>query len=194
MTEVNGEPLVARTIRLLRERGVKDISISGTHHKLQDLGVPLLIHDNDYTSHGYNDLEGYWVNGFYPTNEPTCYLFGDVYFSPYAIKTIVEYETDGIMFFASRRPFAKDYPKTHVEPFAFKVADTAKLRWACEEVKRLDKQGAFARKPIAWELWYVICGAPTAQDAEHIIGAEYVAINDYTCDIDAPYEVKNVLK
>lgn len=193
LTKINGEPIVARTIRLLRENGVEDIYISSDDPVFRKFGVPILQHENDYTMRKYNDSDGHWVDGFYPVNEPVCYVFGDVIFSPEAIKTIVEYETGGIMFFGSKPPFAPEYPKTHVEPFAFKVVDTKRFQRACQKIKKMP-ESAFARKPIAWELWYVICGAPTKQDAENIVGADYVAINDYTCDIDDPREVRMVLK
>ena len=190
LTMIKGEPLVGRTIRLLRENRVKDISISSDNPIFEQFGVPVLKHENSYSVRGYNDFDGYWCDAFYPTTEPTCYIFGDVLYSPEAIKKIVDYQGEGIMFFGSKRPFSKKYPKTHVEPFAFKVWDTDRLKEACEKVKDLDRHRAFLRKPLAWELWYVICGAPINQDAEHIEDADYVAINDYTCDIDDPWEIK----
>lgn len=189
LIEVKGEPIVARTIRLLREAGVSDISISSQNPVFEQFGVPVLVHDDDYYVRDYNDYDGYWCNAFYPTDEPTCYVFGDVVFSPAAIRTIVETETDDIMFFGSKPPFAPEYPKPWVEPFAFKVYDTDHLKAACAEVKRLDKQGAFYRKPIAWELWNVIRGIdPNGVDPS------YVAINDYTCDIDKGSEVSAVVQ
>ena len=193
MTRVNGEPLVERTIRLLRENGVEDISISSDNDIFEQFGVPVLKHDNKFFAARYNKYRGYWCDAFYPTDEPTCYVFGDVLFSPEAIRKIVETETDDIMFFGSKPPFAKEYPKNHVEPFAFKVNDTEHLKRACQMVRSMPDT-AFARKPIAWELWYVITGSPTKQDAEDIKGKarDYVAINDYTCDIDSPEEVEMI--
>ena len=196
LTKYKGEPLVLRTIRLLRECGVNDIAISSNNNIFERCGVPLLKHNNQWDVTGYNNYVGYWCNGFYPTNEPVCYLFGDVIYSPEAIRTIVEYKTDDIMFFGSKRPFAPEYPKNNVEPFAFKVTNVDRFFEACDEVKRLDAEGRFARKPLAWELWYVICGADPYQDAEHIndpVASDYVAINDYTCDIDEPHDVKKVI-
>ena len=192
LLKYNGEPIVARTIRLLQDAGVTDIAISSNQPGFDKFGVPVLVHKNSYNARKYNDFDGYWCDAFYPTDEPTCYLFGDVIYSPAAIQTIVDYKTNDIMFFGSKRPFALAYPKDHVEPFAFKVENTAHLKIACEETKWLYEHDpdAFSRKPIAWELWYVICGAPTNQDAEHIVGADYVAINDYTCDIDYPSEAR----
>ena len=197
LIEVNGEPIVARTIRLLRENGINDIAISTHDDRFARFGVPILKHDNDYYAVKYNDYYGDWVNCFYPTSEPVCYIFGDVLFSPEAIKTIVETKTDDIIFFASKRPFAPEYPKDHCEPFAFKVADTEHLRSVIYKVKELDRLGKFCRRPIAFDVWYVICDADPWQDAEDIKDEKarnYVAINDYTCDIDDPWEVEKVLK
>lgn len=189
LLEVCGEPLVARTIRLLRENGIEDIAISASDHRFLDFGVPMLTHQNEYTSHEYNYCDGYWCNGFYPTEEPTCYVFGDVFFSPEAIRTIVEYETDDIMLFGSCFPYASEYPKPWIEPFAFKVVNTDHLKAAINEVKRIDKAGGFNRRPIAWELWNVIHGGP---DPNYIVSDSYVHINDYTCDIDKPEEARLV--
>lgn len=184
---VEGEPIVARTIRLLQEEGVTDIAISSDNPLFDSFGVPRLVHDDDYYARQYNDMDGYWCNCFYPTDEPTCYMFGDVIFSPAAIRTIINTDTDDIMLFGSKPPFAPEYPKPYIEPFAFKVYDTEHLKRACDEVKRLDTENAFYRKPIAWETWNVIHGG----DPNNIDYSSYVAINDYTCDIDNPEEISN---
>ena len=46
LRKVNGEILVARTIRLLYENGVEDIAISSTDERFDGFGVPRLIHEN----------------------------------------------------------------------------------------------------------------------------------------------------
>ena len=183
LSVVRGEELVARTIRLLRENGIKDIAISSDNPIFEKFGVPILKHDNLYVAMNAKIEEGEWFNCFYPTEEPACYMFGDVYFSDEAIKTIVETETDDIEFFGSQEPFAKNYIKTHVEPFALKVVNQKHLREAIEKTKELEKEGKFWRKPIMWELWTVIKDTPLQVKAGEY-PAEYVVINDYTCDID----------
>lgn len=185
MTKYKGEPIIARTIRLLREQGVEDIAISTSNGVFEQFGVPLLKHDNDFTVRGYNDSDGYWCDCFYPMDEPVCYLMGDVIFSRAAIRKIVEYKGKDIMLFGSKPPFARNYPKKWIEPFAFKVWGTEHLKAACQEVKRLDGEGKFNRVPIAWELWSVICG----YDLNKTDYRSYVAINDYTCDIDDPEDL-----
>ena len=176
MTQIKGESIAGRTIRLLRETGVEDISISTSDNRFETLGVPLLKHDNNF--HAYHS--GHWVDAFYPTDDPTCYLFGDVVFSPDAIKTIVNTQTDDVEFFASAPPFDKRYIKRWAEPFAFKVRNQKRFRAAIDYVKQ--NMGLFRRHPIAWELWQVIKETPL----NLIDYTNYTAINDYTCDIDDP--------
>lgn len=183
-----GEKIIERTLRLLRENGVDDVSISSNNPLFEQFGVPVLRHENSYTSAKYNECSGFWCECFFPTDEPTCYIFGDVIYSPRAIKTIVEYEGDGIMFFGSAPPFAPEYPKPWIEPFAFKVWDTDRLHRAVGEVKELRRRGRFAREPIAWETWNVISRGPDG-DVNWIDYNSYVHINDYTCDIDKPEEI-----
>lgn len=184
LTRIRGEPIVARTIRLLKENGVSDIAISSGDDIFSQFGVPILKHENSYLQKGYNDIEGQWCDAFYPTDEPTCYIFGDVVFSPEAIKTIVETETDSIEFFASAPPFAPGYEKPWAEPFALKVEKPERLRDGVRWLKRYDEEGLFNRKPIMWELWAVITGG----NLNRIDYNSYIVINDYTCDIDYPDE------
>ena len=172
---VKGETLVERTIRLLRENGVEEIYISSANDLFDGFGVPRLEHDNNM----YNG-NGFWVDGFFDTGVPTTYLFGDVYFSPDAIKKIVNKETDDVEFFASSPPFAFNYPKTWAEPFAFKVVNQDHFREAIEITKFLADHQSFIRHPIAWELWQIIKQTPI----NYIDYKNYTVINDYTCDID----------
>lgn len=186
LVKINGERLVERTIRLLRENGVKDIAISSNDSQFCTFDVPLLMHSNRYYLPEGSDALTPWLDAFYPMNEPVCYIFGDVVFSPEAIRTIVTTETDSVEFFASAKPLADIYPKHWAEPFAFKVVD---LRLFWESVvltKKYDEQGLFKRQPVSWELWQVIKGTPLNK----VDYTNYTVINDYTCDIDTPEDIK----
>ena len=176
---VNGERIVERVIRLLRENGITDISISSNHTDFKQFGLPILQHPNPYYGNA-----GTWVDGFYPIDLPVCYVFGDVVFSPEAIKTIISTDTDDIEFFASAPPFAKNYIKPWAEPFAFKVRNQEHFQQSLVRVKELKSQ--FNRDPIAWELWQVIKGTPINQ----IDYTNYTVINDYTCDVDSYKDAK----
>ena len=177
-----------RTIRLLRESGVTDIAISTSDERFAVFGVPLLQHDNEFTVHGKDNCDGTWVNCFYPMNEPCCYLMGDVVFSPEAIRTIVETKVWCVEFFASAPPFDERYIKRYAEPFAFKVANQKAFRQAVKFVRMFHETTMFDRPPIAWELWQVIRGEPV-NDIDY---ESYVAINDYTCDIDEEEDVRKI--
>lgn len=169
LTEVNGEVIIERTIRLLEENGITDIMVSSSNPAF-----------DKYNRLDY-DSSGSWLNCFAPIDEPVCYIFGDVYFSPEAIKKIVETETSSVEFFASAKPYAENYPKKWSEPFAFKVVDTEFFRKAIEKTKFYRLNGNFYREPLAWELWQVIKGTPLG-----VIEQNYTIINDYSCDIDRP--------
>lgn len=190
LAEICGEPVVSRTIRLLRENGIRDIAISSNNPAFERLGVPMLRHKNGYTTASHRIIGGYWCEAFYPTNEPVCYLFGDVVFSPEAIRTIVETDTDDIEFFASAPPFAEEYIKQWAEPFALKVKNTDHLKQAISLTIQYAEQGLFRRWPIMWELWQVIRGAPI-NDIDY---RSYTVINDYTCDIDDAKDIKALEK
>lgn len=189
LTVVNGETLVERTIRLLKENGEKDIAISSLDPRFERFGVPVLKHDNHYHYRGWDDEDGSWCDCFYPTDEPTCYLFGDVLFSPHAMRTIVITETKDIELFGSASPFADEYPKPWREPFALKVTDTDHLKRAIKICKQLDEDGKFFRKPIMWELWQVIKNTKLNHTVRN-----YTVINDYTCDIDGKDDVEKVIR
>lgn len=185
---INGEPIVERTIRLLKEAGVSDIAISSNNPIFEQFGVPVLHHKNkyEYEADAPGIYNKHWVDAFYPTDEPVCYLFGDVVYSPEAIKTIVGTETDDIEFFASSPPFAPEYIKPWAEPFALKVRNTEHLKHAISLTKQYADQGLFKRHPIMWELWQVIQATPL----NHIDYGNYTAINDYTCDVDCAEDIE----
>ena len=194
LVKINGEVLVNRTIRLLQEEGVSDIVISvsnGEQYKqlrrvVGDSIAILTMQGNDYVAYEYNKCDGYWCDAFIPQIFSTCYIFGDVVFSKDAIHTIVNTVTDDIELFASAPPFDKRFSKDSAEPFAFKVVDTTHFKNAIEMTKRLCDNGAFKRHPIAWELLQVIKRTPINE----IDYNNYTVINDYTCDIDNPEDVK----
>ena len=181
LLQICGETIVRRTIRLLREEGVEDIAISATDERFEGMGVPVLRHENDFsvTEDGFT---GAWVHAFYPTDEPACYLMGDVVYSPEAIHAIVSVETDDVLFFASAPPFSPLFIKKWAEPFAFKVVNQKRFRAAIDYVDASVDSGIFRRHPIAWELWQVLIGR-RVRDIDY---DTVTAINDYTCDVDYP--------
>lgn len=193
LLKVCNEVIIERTIRLLKENGIKDIYISTNNPAFNYLNVPKLNHKNTFV-HEYKNEEakGWWLDAFYPTNEPTCYIWGDVYFSEKAIKTIVETNTDDIELFGSTPPFATNYPKQWVEPFALKVNNIEHLWLSIEKTKEYALQGKTLREnPIIWELWTVIKDMPLQTEYGKYI-YNYTSINDYTSDIDGLLDISKL--
>jgi len=195
LTMVKGEALIARTVRLLVENYVElsDIYVSTNNGVIESycnsIGIKVLWHSkNDWVVPRPGVSSGDWCDAFYSTDEPTTYLMGDVVFSPEAIKTIVNTETNDIEFFASAPPFAKNYCKPYAEPFAFKVVDTEHLKQAQDDCRYLHRLEKFRREPIAWEFWQVVKGT----ELNKIDYTNYTAINDYTCDIDVPTDAPKI--
>ena len=180
---IHGEPNVLRTVRLLREFGVEDIAISSNNPAFDGLGLEVLHHPNNYGNGGE------WLEAFYPTDCPVCYIFGDVVFSLDAIRHIVNTETDSVQFFASAPAFSPYYVKQWAEPFAFKVQDLDFFWGAVNKTIELGQKGAFKRGPISWELWQVIKGTPLNE----IDYTNYYVINDWTCDFDTDEEYEKLM-
>lgn len=198
LTKVHGETLIERTVRLLRHNEVYDIYITTNNYQVFDycMNTPTVqpyvnmiwTPSNEYVVPRPGTVsKGDWCDCFCLTEYPNvCYLMGDVVFSSKAIETIVNTPTNDIEFFASAPPFAPNYSKPYAEPFAFKVHDNFHLKRAIQGVRELDKQKKFRRPPIAWELWQVIKGTPINM----IDYTNYTVINDFTCDIDEPKDIK----
>lgn len=183
LSKINGEVLIKRTIRLLKENGIKDIIVTSHDKRFDNLGAKRYepLH-NDYIA---KTKKGYWLSAF-PIellNEPVTFLLGDVYYSDNAIKTIVESKTDKILFFCTdkRLGYSEKYIKHHDEPLGFKVIDCVMFHCKIKEAIEMYKKGLTRREPIAWELYRIINGIDINT---HKLTENYIAINDETCDID----------
>ena len=184
LVEINGEPLVKRTIRLLKENNVNldDIIITAKDKRFDKLGVKRYEPIN--STYSYITGKGYWLDAF-PfelMNEPVCFIWGDVYFSENAIKTIVETQTDSTLFFCTYNNTSDMYIKNHDEPLAYKIVDTELFKEKVTEVKKLKDEKVCCREPIVWEVYRVINGIWVN---EHKMTDNYIAINDESCDIDS---------
>ena len=189
LVKINGEPLVERTIRLLKENGVEDILITASDERFKNFGVE--VYSPKSSDYDYKTEKGYWLNAF-PfelLEEPICFIWGDVYFSENAIKTIVETPANSTLFFCTFENESPLYIKKHDEPLAYKVVDTDLFKRGIEETKRLFDEGVTWRHPIVWELYRVIHGQNVNA---HEMTTDYVAINDISCDIDGLKDIEKL--
>ena len=189
LVEIKGERLIERTIRLLKENGVKDITITAHDKRFNDLGVK--VYDPKTSNYDYATGKGYWLNAFpfEMMNEPICFIWGDVYFSEEAIKTIVENDTNSTLFFCTYNNESDKYIKHHDEPLAYKVVDTDLFKEHITKVKKMYDDGLCCRHPIVWEVYRSINGIDVNT---HIMTDNFIAINDISCDIDSMKDLKSI--
>lgn len=168
---INNEPIIARTVRLLRENGETDIWITSrdaryNFAKRQEQSV--------------RDCEiDRFEESLIPSNSSVCYLYGDVYYTENAIKTIVTDEHTGIHFFGS-----------NFEIFAIKLCTSADIKLFLshkEKVKQLYLNQKINRC-IGWEIYRSLHNIPFE---EHAITDNYTFILDGTDDIDYPEDYEN---
>lgn len=208
LLKVNGEVLVERTIRLLKENGIKDIAISTNCNEFDYLGLPILMQDNNYINGGEFEnkkSECCWLNAYYPMEEPCCYLHGDVYFSDEAIKIIVETKVKDTMFFCVKdihdgRPTGINAKGR--EPLAYKVENNKLFNNAVKDILKMVDDGVFENilAPFSWHLYRYINGLEFITNDWGFINnifntkGDYVVINDYTTDIDKIEDVEIIEK
>lgn len=159
LIEINGETLLGRTTRLLKENNIDYV---------------ITAHDERYKEYGkvipqtHNDCE---IDRFEEMTEPICYLYGDVYYSENAIRTIIDTPTNEILFFGSLE-----------EIFAVKVVDLNTFYSHKNSIKKQYLKGVIDRC-IGWEIYKSLNSIP---NWEHQIKGRYILIEDETDDIDYP--------
>lgn len=185
LSVINGETLVERTIRLLKENGINDIYISSNDKRFDKYGVRL-EHNNSFKAKN-GKVKGYWVDAYYPMNEPCVYLHGDVYYSENAIKKILDLKPKVNTMIGNQYALNKEHIKVG-EPFGFIVVNQVKFREAINKCKKLQDEGKIDRGyAISWELYEVLNG----HNINDFIITEdtYLVIADETIDIDAPWQI-----
>lgn len=184
LSVVRGEVLIDRTIRLLKENGVSDLYIS-SNNPIFDKYAPRLENKENNMVVENGKCTGYWLDAFYPINDEVCYIFGDVYFSPEAIKTIVEYESSENVLFGNSVAKNEEH-QNWGEPFAYKVKKYDEFMNGVKAVKKLFDEGKTIRHPIVWELYRYLHNLDINVQQ---ITDDYVCIDDYTIDVDSPERI-----
>lgn len=183
---INGERLIERTIRLLKENGINDYYISSNDDRFKEYGK-ILKHENSYRFEN-GIVNGYWVDAYYPTNEPVIYLHGDVYYSKEAIKKILNLNPKVNTMIGNKWALNENHDKVG-EPFGWIIVDQEKFRNAINKCKQLQDEGKIERGyAISWELYEVLNGYDIN---DFIIDREtYLVIDDETDDVDSPEQIE----
>ena len=186
LSKINGERLVNRTIRLLRKNGISEIYISSNDPRFDECDALRLQHDNSFKFEN-GIIKGYWVDAYYPTNEPCIYLHGDVYYSEDAIKKIINLKPTVNTMIGNQYALNKEHKKVG-EPFGWIIVDQYKFRDAINKCKKLqDKKLIDRGYAISWEVYEVLNGHDVN---DFIIDEEtYLVIADETDDVDTPEKI-----
>lgn len=188
LSVINGETLVERTIRLLKENGIEDIYISSNSDEFSKY-ANVLHHENTYQYEKDGEQKGYWVDAYYPLEEPCIYLHGDVYYTDDAIKKILNLNPKVNTFIGNQWALNEEHKKVG-EPFGWIIVDQGKFRKAIDMCKILQDKGVPNRMPVSWELYQVLNGHDI--NGFDISEDTYLAIYDETIDIDAPWQIKEL--
>ncbi len=164
LIEIDGETLLARTVRLLRENDARaDIVITSHDPRYEVPGARRYEPQN-------NHLE---IDRF--TEEliadDVCFLYGDTFYSESVIQKIADTPAEKLLFFGNERSIV-----------AIKVADGALFRQHVDQVRALFLAGKI-EKCIGWQVYQSFEGLPFG---EKTIAADYILIQDGTEDFNSP--------
>lgn len=181
----HGEPVIERTVRLLKERGVskeqiyvvsKDYEINGVENKHPKLNPKNFDADKFLSSSQYWNKEG-----------RTVVLYGDVYFTDNAMDTIIAHQEEHWRLFC--RPTASTVTGTEYgECFAvsFYPVDHKYIYKKLKQLVYLYK-GEFLYRIGGWEWARAVADVPVIRLRKHKDWLMcYVLIDDETDDIDYP--------
>ena len=189
LTIINGECLVDRTIRLLRENGIDDIYISSNDKRFDNCDATRLEHNNTYRYEN-GVLKGYWLDAFYPFFKPSdkvCFMFGDVYYTEEAIRTIVGLKCSKNTLFGTSDAKNEQH-ENWGEPFAYKVVDYETFMNGVKAVKKMQDEKKTKRVPIVWELYRYLNSLDV--NIQQVLDETYICIDDGTIDVDEPNKIE----
>lgn len=180
LLEIDGEPLLHRTVRLLQENGVSRIIISSSKPEYEVEGAERITPKRNI-----------WLIDQYPLevlNEPVTFLLGDVYFSENAIKTILNETPEQFAFFHTINASNK-----REEEVAIKVVDYETFSQAIREYRK-DLFNGIGKDLGGRELRMKLCGHPYR---DHHAGVPDFVVKltpDETADFDWPEDYGNWMK
>lgn len=188
--------MVERTIRLLKENGIHDIAISTDIERYNYLGVQILKNKNKYVHDKFGHVkksENCWLTAYYPLEENTCYLAGDVYWTEEAIETIINTKETKFICAPNIEDGRKNPSIKGREPLGYIVYNQKVFRQAINDLMKEIDEGKFKYDPIAWNLYRKLNNLPVDYNGlgNNIFKTkgEYIVIDDLTTDIDCEPDI-----
>lgn len=169
LVEIDGETLLARTVRLLKEYDA-------------DSEIIITSHDKRYEFEGATRYEP--LNNVLEIDRFTyeliedniCFLYGDTYYTEEAIEKIVSTDTDDLLFFGNNKSIV-----------AIKVADSKLLKKNIDNVKEL-----YLNKKIEnCKGWQVYQSYQNLEFDKKQIGNKFIVLDEKTNDYNTPEDYEN---
>lgn len=167
LAEINGEPIISRTVRLLRDLTDGEIN-----------SKPAMTRRYEFKGSRRheplnNRLE---IDRFTEEliEDDICFLYGDTYYTESALKTIICTKTEDMIFFGNSKSIV-----------AVKVTDSELFRYHLNRVKQLYISGKL-QKCKGWQVYQSFVGQSFEERPRP--GGKFVLLDETTTDINTPEE------
>lgn len=187
LIEIEGERLLDRTVRLLKERGIREIYtvVKRITDEYYVKGAAQWVAD-------LNPEENADADKFLSSKElwnkegRTLVIYGDCYFTDEAMDTIVSHEGRAWhLFCRSQASEITGTPWGECFAQSFYPEDLERHEAALRRIAKLSKEGVIKRCG-GWEHYRAMIGRSDAQLRKHVMGDCYTEINDWSDDFDYP--------
>jgi len=159
---IDGETLLARTVRLVRLFDADSRIVITTH----DSSICVPNAEIWQPKNNQYEIDRFTAELLKPN---VCYLYGDTFYTEAAMQLIVQTPADHVCFFGSREKI-----------FAVKITDANLFRNCYQYVRELYIRQEI-QEAIGWEIYHALHGMPI-EGRE--IGPEYLILEDDTADFN----------
>lgn len=170
LVEINGEKIIQRIIRLIRELDPQSEIIVTSHNPAYEFDGAVRYEPRN------NNLE---IDRF--TEElivdNICFLYGDTFYTKECMEKIINQELAQLTFFGNTKSIV-----------GIKVKDGALFREHIDKVKQLYIEGKI-QKCIGWQVYQSYVGMPIG--VEKIIGINFINVQEESFDINSPEDYKS---
>lgn len=196
LIELEGEKLLHRTIRLLKDRGIDEIytvvkDITGTYYHPDSVQwVAKIDYENNADADKFLSSKDLWND-----KGRTIVLYGDVYFTNEAIDTILSFsDKEWTLFAREGASSITGTPWGECFALSFYPKDHKRMEEMLHYIATLWKTGVIKRCG-GWELYRAMTGRRDKKVRHpHTITTNFVEINDFTEDFDRPEDLDMWLK
>ncbi len=163
---VNGETIIGRTVRLLKEKRIEDVIITSHNPAMEFVGA------KRYEPISNNEEIDRFTYEF--LDEEITFLYGDTYYSENTIDKIIETKTDDILFFANSTSIV-----------GIKVVNHQKFKGYIDYIKENNIVGK------GWTVYQLSNGLPLGSKEAR---ENLIVVSDDNCNVDSPTEYLELKK